>query len=319
MTTAILILGFLDAKAITSRVGEAKRLRMSPICVAVDGMSPADFTVDKNSQIAECHRLVSALKESGDIDYCLIQKVNLGQAAAIPMAISWFFEIVDSGLILEDDCELIANEAASRYLSDLDRNFSQENVKVVCFSNLWPKRIIRKLSSGNYFEYYDTSFFNSWGWATTASLWKEFSLIGNFGFVKIFQILHNTNLHFYTRLFLAFEWQSHVRTSKRNNKKTWALDFTLFLIEKNIKIKVVGTNLIKHYSRVFASHVNQDPSWMKEVNSEFALAINLNVFSRVMPLNPILESYTAEVVHGAKLTRILKGLVLRIFTVFGFK
>jgi hypothetical protein len=319
MKSGVLILGFLDADGIASRVAEAKQLRMNPICVAVDGTSATNFTKAKNEKIAECQKFVMNLRERGEISHCLIQEINLGQAIAIPTAVSWFFEIVDSGIILEDDCKLVPSESVSYYLNDLDEYFRHDGSVVVCLSNLWPKKITNKAAGGVPFQYYETSFFNSWGWATSADLWNKFSANQDYRFSRIFHILKNTKLLLPTRLLLAYEWRRHIRTSKRRNKKTWALDFTLFLIDNGINIKVTGVNLVQHYPRIFANHVTRDPSWLKNINSEPPLGIKVNRQSGVMPTNKFLEKYTSQVVHGATLSRLFKGIIVRILMVLGFK
>ncbi|WP_145017675.1 hypothetical protein [Geobacter argillaceus] len=87
----------------------------------------------------------------------LFQERNLGCRFGPSTAISWFFENVEKGIILEDDC--LPDHSFFTYCEDLLNRYHNDNrIYSINGSNL--------AYSGCEFSYCFSRFMNMWGWAT---------------------------------------------------------------------------------------------------------------------------------------------------------
>ena len=96
-----------------------------------------------------------------------IQANNLGCRHAMAEGITWFFDHVTEGIVLEDDC--VPDQSFFYYVEDLlERYRYTEEVFVISGSNFgvvpedWP------------YSYYFSRYMNCWGWATWRRAWKYF-------------------------------------------------------------------------------------------------------------------------------------------------
>lgn len=98
-----------------------------------------------------------------------INEVHYSSGHSIALAITWFFQNVSSGIILEDDIIpsadflKVTNAALNVYENDI-------NIGSILGSNFTPKDSI----SDSRFIYRCSSFVSSWGWATWKSRWDVF-------------------------------------------------------------------------------------------------------------------------------------------------
>ncbi|GAB3938584.1 hypothetical protein [Mucilaginibacter myungsuensis] len=93
---------------------------------------------------------------------------NYGCGTAVSSGISWFFEHVDMGIILEDDC--LPDPTFFEYCKSLlERYKDNEEVKLISGTSF-----ITDLSKNN--SYYFTKYANIWGWATWRRVWQQYRL-----------------------------------------------------------------------------------------------------------------------------------------------
>jgi hypothetical protein len=103
----------------------------------------------------------------------LFQKENLGCGLGPVTAINWFFDNVQSGIILEDDC--LPDPSFFYFCQELLEKY-KDNPKIMHISgNNFQKG--RKRGSASY---YFSGYTHSWGWATWARAWKynDFEMVG---------------------------------------------------------------------------------------------------------------------------------------------
>lgn len=93
----------------------------------------------------------------------LFRKKNLGCKYAVSGAIDWFFENVEQGIILEDDC--LPSQSFFRFCQEMLERYKNE-------------RKIMSISGYNYLNgadikesYYFSRYFECWGWATWKDRW----------------------------------------------------------------------------------------------------------------------------------------------------
>lgn len=83
-------------------------------------------------------------------------------------AISWFFDSVDEGIILEDDC--IPHDSFYGYCQDLLNHFRHDMRVWSISGNNFQDNIKR----GRH-QFYFSKYHHGWGWASWASRWKYYS------------------------------------------------------------------------------------------------------------------------------------------------
>lgn len=163
-TPAVLLLAF-NRPDLTRRVFEAIRQAKPPIFFfAVDGPRTS-----KPSEI-ELNREIRSLAD--EVDWpCEVKtrfnEENLGCKRAVTGAIDWFFEHVEEGIILEDDC--LPHPSFFPYCAEmLERYRYDERVGMVSGDNFRPQLEWR--DSGHEFSLFTFI----WGWATWRRAWRYF-------------------------------------------------------------------------------------------------------------------------------------------------
>ena len=117
----VLILAF-NRPDTTARVFEALRAVKPPrIFFAVDGPRPEK--AGDAERVAKVREFASSVDWQSDVQ-TLFRPRNLGCKNAVSQAITWFFEHVEDGIVMEDDCVPhpsffpFARELLERYRSD---------------------------------------------------------------------------------------------------------------------------------------------------------------------------------------------------------
>lgn len=106
----------------------------------------------------------------GEIDWpCTIERlysnVNQGCRLGVSRAITWFFEQVEEGIILEDDC--VPHPDFFNYCARLlERYRNDARILSICGSNFQQGQ--QRGSASYYFSIYG----DSWGWATWRRAWR---------------------------------------------------------------------------------------------------------------------------------------------------
>ena len=101
----------------------------------------------------------------------LYQDSNLGCKAAVSTAISWFFEHVEEGIILEDDC--LPDPSFFPYCAELLERYRDEpRVAMISGSQLLSGKELQHRPASYYFSKYP----NIWGWATWRRTWRNYDV-----------------------------------------------------------------------------------------------------------------------------------------------
>lgn len=163
----------------------------------------------------------------------LFREQNLGCGKAVSGGITWFFEHVGEGIILEDDtlpatsffnfCKILLN----KYRNEL-------KVKMIGGSN-YSNRGIKCKSS-----YYFTAFPHIWGWATWKRTWNEYDFTLNC--IQEDEV-HDLLKGYFTRKEVIDSWVNNYNVVKNKKANPW--DFQLgFSILKNGGINIVSAKNI---------------------------------------------------------------------------
>lgn len=147
-------------RLVFERIREAKP---SLLFVAADG--PRAERPEEKSLCEESRRIAANVDWPCET-YTLFRKENLGCGDAVSSAISWFFEHVEAGIILEDDC--IPHPSFFKYCSELLDKYAEDTRIMTITGARFKNQETPKLASS-----YDFSIYHHiWGWATWRRAWN---------------------------------------------------------------------------------------------------------------------------------------------------
>jgi hypothetical protein len=141
-----------------------KKAQPKQLFIAADGPRK-----DKKDDLEKCNAVRAIIKE---VDWeCEVKTFfrdeNLGCNKAVTGAISWFFEQVEEGIILEDDC--LPHKDFWGYACELLNKYRDNTqVKIINGNNFQNGN--KRGDASYYFSYLPSI----WGWATWRRAWKEY-------------------------------------------------------------------------------------------------------------------------------------------------
>lgn len=144
---------------------EIKRQKPKYLYVAADG-ARSGFLED----IDKCKATRKLVIEGVDWDCevkTLFRDENLGCGIAVSEAITWFFDNVEQGIILEDDC--LPHHSFFGYCETLLERYKEDERVYGITGNNFQDGISRGNSS-----YYFSRYFHIWGWASWRRAWIRY-------------------------------------------------------------------------------------------------------------------------------------------------
>lgn len=167
------------AGVVFAQIRAAKPARLF---VAIDG--PRAHRADDPEKVAGCLDLLQQIDWPCDVQ-TLIRSENLGCGKAVSSAITWFFERVEMGIILEDDC--VPTPDFFTYCRALLLRH-EHNPAVMHIGGV-------NLQQGNWRgagSYYFTRICHIWGWATWRRAWNLYDFaMGSFPQFKLENSIQN--------------------------------------------------------------------------------------------------------------------------------
>lgn len=159
--TPILLIYFNRPDILKKNLISLSEIKPANLFLACDGPRTSSNDI---ALIGECKQLIA---EYTTWD-CQIKELNScrnnGCDKFVPMSINWFFDHVESGIILEDDC-LISEEFYRFSTCLLEKYKDEKRIMNISATNFQ----YRKWGDGDYyFSYYPVN----WGWATWRRAWK---------------------------------------------------------------------------------------------------------------------------------------------------
>lgn len=164
LNTPVLIVAFNRAEKVQQVFNRVREVQPKQLFLSVDGARK-----HKPNEIEKVKAVQAIVKQ---VDWecevkTLFRTENLGCRMGVSGGIDWFFEQVEYGIILEDDC---VPDVSFFYFCEelLERYKNHERIMQISGSNLIPEK----------FSQYDTSYVFSnfaliWGWATWRRAWQK--------------------------------------------------------------------------------------------------------------------------------------------------
>lgn len=165
-TTPILFIIF-NKREETKKVFDTIRI-LQPVKLFIAADGPRKDIFEENQK---CEYIKNWLLDNIDWDcevYTLFRDINLGCGLAPASAISWFFEHVEEGIILEDDC--VPHTDFFYYCEELLSKYRYDNKIGVIGGNNFQEGVNFVGKDSYYFSNYSFT----WGWATWRRVWVDY-------------------------------------------------------------------------------------------------------------------------------------------------
>lgn len=165
MKTPILLLIFNRPDQTRRVFAEIRKARPEKLFVAGDGPR-----AERPEDVEKCKRARDIVKE---IDWkcdikTLFQEKNLGCKFGATTGITWFFDNVEEGIILEDDC--LPDQSFFPFCEQmLARYRNEEKIAMICGYNIGGSSDIK-------FSYTFSRYGHLWGWASWRRVWEKYDV-----------------------------------------------------------------------------------------------------------------------------------------------
>jgi len=218
----------------TARVFEALRnIQPAQLFIAADG------PVSEKPQ--ERERCEAAREVASNIDWkCDVKKLfrekNLGCKIAVSSAITWFFENVEEGIIIEDDC--LPDPSFFWFCRELLQYYRNDKRIMMISGNNFQNGITRGTGS-----YYFSKHPHIWGWATWRRAWEKYDV--NMATYPLFE-KENRLANIFENSYEQRYWYRLLNKTFRGEIDTWDYQWFYAVWEQNGLSITPNVNLVSN-------------------------------------------------------------------------
>ena len=257
-TEPVLLTGFNRPDTMRRVLERIRDYQPTELFVAVDGpRSNSDSDADL---VRECYALTQSIDWDCTV-HTLFHDANLGCGRAMSAAISWFFEHVERGIILEDD--VLPEPSFFEFCAELlDRYQDDDRVFAVSGCNLVPLDHVAEARAPYRFSRIPTV----WGWATWRRSWDSYRLDirdwkSETSPVALARTLDGS-------LTMTAFWSTEFELTGRGNVDTWDWQLTYAAMRSNQLVATSNVNLIENLGfRPDATHTRADSSRLQPASA----------------------------------------------------
>jgi len=247
MKTPILFIIFNRPETTKKVFDTIRAAKPKKLFIAADG--PRDGKTGEKELCIETRKIIENIDWDCEIK-TLFREKNLGCGKAVSEAITWFFQNVEEGIILEDDC--LPSPSFFDFCEKMLERYRNEN-KIMMISGSNPATSLPDLES----DYYYSKAYSIWGWATWRRAWNLYDKrMIDWPTQKNSDLLTNfyPNKRVQDYFWIAFD------NTYNDRIDTWDYQWTYTCIKNNglniipkynmiSNIGVVGTHTIKKISK----------------------------------------------------------------------
>jgi len=246
LTTPVLFIIFNRPDTTQKVFNAIRQAKPKQLFVAADGPRP-----DKEGEKEKCEQ-VRKIIEQVDWDCevnTLFRDKNLGCKIAVSPAIDWFFENIEEGIILEDDC--LPDQSFFQFCEKMLVRY-RNDIRIMMISGT--NYLFNKVTISE--SYFFSKYYAIWGWATWRRAWIKYDV--NMNSWPEFR-----NKKQLTRIFSdkeIIEYYTNMFQAAYNNRiNTWDIQWVYSCIFNNGLSIVPGKNLIANIG-VTGTHTGPKPS-----------------------------------------------------------
>ncbi|HKC04368.1 MAG TPA: nucleotide-diphospho-sugar transferase [Patescibacteria group bacterium] len=232
INTPILFLIFNRPDKTKKAFAAIRKAKPRILFVAADGPRRGN-----ESDIKACS---DARKVTENIDWkCKVKRLyrneNIGIEKSIPGAIDWFFNNVNEGIILEDDC--LPDQSLFDFCSSMLKRYKNDkNIMLIRGSNLAGDHD----GSG---KYYMSKYIGMWGWATWKRSWKLYdSSMKDWGHPKTKEKILSLFDSFWEKIY----WKILLNATYYGKTNSWGYRWMYSVWKNEGKIITPNINLVKN-------------------------------------------------------------------------
>jgi hypothetical protein len=232
---------------IFNRVFERIKLAQpSQLFIAADG--PRADRPEENHLCSRARSIVSQVDWPCEV-HTLFREKNHGCKEAVSSAISWFFENVEEGIILEDDC--LPDLSFYKFCDELLRYYKSDDRIGMISGNSFLE--VSKISD----SYHFSNFPHAWGWATWRRVWKKYDPS-----MKYWPILQETRLLLDKTgsEYYAQKWKDIFDRIHKGEIDTWDYQFVYTLWTQNQLSIIPTVNLVSNIGFGLQSTHTKNPN-----------------------------------------------------------
>ena len=221
-----------NRKEVTKQVFEQiRKIRPKYLYVAADG--PRANKVADKLNCEETRAIINQIDWDCELK-TLFRNNNLGCGPAVASAIDWFFDNVEEGIILEDDC--FPDLSFFSYCKELLEKYRNTDIVKFIGGNNFQNGNIRGNES-YYFSRYPTS----WGWAGWRRSWKLF----NHDISEAKQSIQDGNLNsIFNSKQEKEHWKNSLEMANTDGKGIWDFHFYYAIWKNNGYCITPNKNLV---------------------------------------------------------------------------
>ena len=230
--TPILFLIF-NRPDLTSKVFEQiRKIKPAKLFIAADGPR----NQEESKLCEQARKIIEEVDWNCEVK-TLFRDKNLGLRKAVTGALDWFFENVEQGIILEDDC--LANESFFKFCEIMLNHYkNNEKIMHIAGSNFQDSNWH---SDGSY--YFSQISAQCWGWATWRRAW-EFNRPQMEGFDEFLSSNKLENLFNDTR-FIEF-WKNYYSSAYEAKINSWNAVWSYSIVSNNGLCVIPNKNLVSN-------------------------------------------------------------------------
>jgi hypothetical protein len=249
--TPILFLIF-NREDTTQKVFEAiRQQRPKYLFVAADG--PRKTKLGEDEQCQKTRNIIKQIDWDCELK-TLFRNENLGCKMAVSSAITWFFDHVSQGIILEDDC--LPDASFFSFCEELLNRYKDDTrIAHINGNSFLPNPLDKKYS-------YNFCFVpHIWGWATWRRVWRNYDV--NFSYWEKYKHDRKMRNLIFNNLFEKIYFSSFINeTISKKKINTWDVQY-LFMLRLQHQLSVYPTvNLVTNIglNSALATHTSKKNS-----------------------------------------------------------
>ena len=167
-TEPVLVMGFNRPEVLGGLFDRLREVQPSRLFIAIDGARPD--RAGETERVQACRDLAATVDWPCEVS-TLFQEANLGCGLGVSTAITWFFEHVERGIILEDD--IVPDPSFFDFCAELlDRYENDDRIFAISGCNYVPP----SAQDDPDLPYRFSRVPHIWGWATWRRSWAQHRL-----------------------------------------------------------------------------------------------------------------------------------------------
>lgn len=300
-TTPILFLIFNRPDTTAQVFEKIRAIKPKHLYVAADGPRPS-----KPNEAALCQQARELVLRNIDWECELHTRFldeNLGCKMAVSSAITWFFENVEEGIILEDDC--LPDISFFGFCAELLKYYrNEERIMHIGGANFQDGQ---QRGTGSY---YFSTLAHIWGWATWKRAWNKYDVsISSYP-----EIIKGTALANFPNSRMKKFWIKRFKLAYENRIDTWDIQWQFALTANQGLAIIPNVNLVSNIGfSSGATHTHDEFNPLANVPSSSMHEI---IHPPHLAPTPVADIYSFRIYFAPskarKAFRIMKGIFLQL-------